>query len=496
MNLEVRSMDRKIINNFLYNTIYQIITLLLPFITIPYISRIFTPEEIGIYSLTYSTAQLFLIIGMFAVGSYGVKQIAANRDDKIKLNEKFYEIRCMQKLTMLSSLILYILLFMLFFKSKYKIMYVIQSLYLVSGLIDISWLFMGLEDFKKTITRNIIVKLVSLGLIFALVKKSSDLWLYALILALSILLGNLSMWIYKSKLVDEPICKNRNLKTNLLVAFSLLIPQIAFQIYTSFDRTVLGMVSSINEVGMYEQSQKIVRMAVGIVTSLGIVMLPRITNMISNNNRKKEINKLLKNSLNLTLFISLGCTFGLVSINKNFVPWFYGKEYLEVSLLLNITSIVCVLTAIGGFLSNQYAIPKGNKKAYMIPVVSAAIVSMVLTAILGNKYGAIGACISIVITESIALLLRLVYLKNEMNYKYLFSDLHKFIISGIFMMISIKIARFYMDLTPNILSTIIEVFIGGVSYCISILIFKKEYLEYIRESKTLKLMIKLSSSKK
>lgn len=487
-------MDRKIISNFLYNTIYQVITLLLPFITIPYISRIFSPEDIGIYSLTYSIIQMFLIIGMFAVGSYGVKEIAASRDNKAKLNEKFYEIRYMQKFTMFISLILY-LLFVFFINSEYKIMYIIQSLYLVAGLIDISWLFMGLEDFKKTITRNIIVKLASLSLIFILIRSPKDLYIYSLILALSTLLGNASMWIYKGKLVNKIIIKKRNLKNNLVIAFSLLIPQIAFQIYTSFDRTILGVVSTVNEVGMYEQSQKMVRMAVSIVTSLGIVMLPRITNMISNNNAKEEINELLRKSLNLTLFISLGCTFGLVSINKNFVPWFFGNEYLEVALLLDITSIVCVLTALGGFLSNQYAIPKGNKRAYMIPLVSAAITSIILTSILGERFGAIGAGISIVITESIALLLRLIYLKNELNYKYLFSDLYKFILSGIFMFISISFLRYSLELRPSILSTIVEVLSGGSVYCICVLIFNKEYLYYIRNSKILSLLNKLSISK-
>lgn len=473
-------MDKKIIINFIYNSGYQILILILPFITIPYVSRIFSPSEIGIYSSTYSMSQMFLIIGMFAVGSFGVKEIAANRNNKENLSDKFYKIRYIQKITMTISIIVYLIIVFLF--NNNRCIFFIQSINLLAGLFDISWLFMGLEDFGKTITRNIIVKLVSLILIFIFVKDSSDLWLYTFILSGSMLLGNLSMWVYKKNIILEKQKKYIYIKDDFISAFSLLIPQIAFQIYTSFDRSILGSVSHMEEVGMYDQSQKIIRMSVGIVTSLGIVMLPRITNMLSSNKSEYEIKRVLKQSLNITLFISLGCTFGIYSISKNFVPWFYGDRYMEVITLLKITALVCVLTALGSFFSNQYAIPKGNKKAYIIPLVAAAVVSIIFTSILGKKLGAIGASISIVMTEFIALLLRLFYLKKDLDYRYLFNDFYKFIISGIAMMISIAILEYIIEFKNPILVTLCEVFIGGIIYCIAVLILNKDYLIYIKKS--------------
>ena len=474
-------MDKKIIINFMYNTGYQILTLLLPFITIPYVSRVFMPKEMGLYSSTYSMVQIFLIIGMFAVGSYGVKEIAANRDDKRKLTNKFNEIRYMQKITMTISLLVYLVIFVIINENENRLIYLVQSINLLAGLVDISWLFIGLEDFKKNVTRNVIVKIVSLSLIFILIKKSSDLYLYAFILSIAMVLGNLSMWIYIKSVIIKPFKKKHNLKNNLIMALGLLIPQIAYQIYTSFDRVVLGSVNSMEAVGMYDQSQKIVRMAVGIVTSLGIVMLPRITNMITNNMSKEKINKVLKESLNLTIFISIGCTFGIFAISKNFVPWFYSEKYLDVTLLLKMTSIICVLTAIGSFLSNQYAIPSGNKKAYIIPIVCAAVVNIVLTYVLGREFGAIGACISIVFTESVALSLRLFYLRRELNYRYLFSDLYKFIIAGIFMLLSIRAIDYIFEFNAYILTTLIEVIIGGSIYCLISLAFNKKYIIIVKK---------------
>ncbi|BDU84417.1 oligosaccharide flippase family protein [Clostridium perfringens] len=468
-------MDKKIIKNFIYNIGYQILTMLLPIITVPYVSRVLDADSIGIYSYTFSITQIFLIIGMFAVGSYGVKEIASNRDDLKYISKKFYEIRLMQKSTMIVAIIIYILIFIILGNSKYKTMYIIQSINLFAGLIDISWLYIGIEDFKKIVTRNILVKMVSLVFIFIFVKNNNDIYAYTLILALSVFLGNLSMWVYKKNTVKNIKIKNYNLIKNLILASTLLVPQLCYEIYTSFDRSILAWVSNMDSVGLFDQSQKIIRITVGIVTSLSIVMLPRIANMI-NNNSKEEINKLLKKSIDLTLFISMGCSFGIFAISDNFVPWFYGENYLNVAILLKISSIVCILTSLGSFFSNQYAIPSGNKKAYMIPIIIAAIISIILNIILGYKLGAVGACIAIVLTEMFALILRMLYLKSDFKYRYLFNNLIYFFISATIMVFSINCIRYLLNLKANIISTLIEVFIGAITYIITLIILKREYL--------------------
>ena len=132
---------------------------------------------------------------------------------------------------------------------------------MIAYSIDISWFFQGLEEFKKTITRNLIVKIISVILIFISVKESNDLIKYFLIYVMSTLIGNASLWIYVPQYVRTiPVKKLRPFK-HLKPTIGLFIPQIAIQVYTVLDKTMIGMmVNDKSEVGFYEQSQKIIKL--------------------------------------------------------------------------------------------------------------------------------------------------------------------------------------------------------------------------------------------
>ncbi|MGL5067496.1 MAG: oligosaccharide flippase family protein [Sarcina sp.] len=466
-------MDKKIIKNLIYNTSYQILVLLIPFITIPYISRVFTPDTLGIYSSTFANVNMFCILGMFAMNAYGTRVIAESRSDKKLLSIKFKELRYMQTLTVGIAFLSYIIIFLGFNKNN-RLIYALQGINILAYMVDISWLYMGIEDFKKTVTRNIVVRLISIILIFIVVKDSSDIGKYILIISLSAFLGNLAMWRYKNQIVIKVKKYNLNIKKNIYEAFFLLIPIFCYQIYTIFDRSILGYVTSMSEVGTFDQSQKIIRIAVSVVTSLGIVMLPRVANMITNNNNRQELNELLKKSINLTLMISCASAFGIMAISKNFIPWFYGEGYSEVFILINMTGIVCIFTSLGSFFSNQYAIPSNNKKAYIIPILVGAIMSIIMNIFLGKWYGAIGAAVTIICVEFTALILRIIFLKKELDMKFLFGDFHKFIISGVIMLISINIISNFLNLTPSILTTTLEIMLGASIYIIVCFILNKE----------------------
>ena len=470
-------MDKKIISNFIYNIGYQILILLLPIVTTPYISRIFESKYLGIYSSTASLVQMFILIGMFGIGAYGSKEIAKSRDNKSSISESFSNIYTMQIIMLVTSLFIYIILCLFVTKntSEFDAIYFIQAINIVASVFDISWLFIGIENMKKVVTRNICVKLGSFILIIIFIKEPSDIYLYTLLLAASNVIGNLSMWIGIKKYISKISLKTKLLKSNLVNSVLLLIPQISYQIYTSFDRTILSYVNTLEEVGYFDQSQRIIRMSVAIATSLGIVMLPRIANMISKKCSKGEIEGLLKQSFDITAFISVACTIGIISIADNFVPWFFGPGYGEVAFLLKLTSFVCLFTALGGFFSNQYAIPSNNKKAYIIPVLTAAIISIILNLILGYKFGAVGSCVTILFVEFLALALRIYFLKEDLNCRFLFSNLYKYLLCGGIMYISIKLLDYFLGLNAGILTTIFEIIIGGIVYISSLLVVDSEF---------------------
>ena len=172
----------KVVKNFLYNISYQLLTIILPLITVPYVSNILGAEGIGDYAFTFANTQYFVLFGMVGITLYGNRQIAYVRDDKEKLKNNFYSIYSLQLITTLISLVMFLVFSIVLNKGMYRILYLAQGLNILAAIFDISWLFMGLEEFKKTVIRNTIVKLASLASIFLFVKTNEDLYIYIIIL--------------------------------------------------------------------------------------------------------------------------------------------------------------------------------------------------------------------------------------------------------------------------------------------------------------------------
>ena len=187
--------------NYFYNVLYQFLAILIPVITTPYLSRVLGAEKIGIYSYTLSIVTYFILFGSLGVAMYGQREIAYVQDDVEKRSIIFYEIVIMRLITLSLSLLLFYISFCL--KGDYTFYYRILILELVANMLDISWFFNGLEEFKKTVTRNTIVKLISLLSIFLFVKKPTDLYIYFIIYVLSTFLGNLSLWFYLKKYIKK-----------------------------------------------------------------------------------------------------------------------------------------------------------------------------------------------------------------------------------------------------------------------------------------------------
>lgn len=181
--------------NFLYNLIYQIFIFIIPFLTIPYVSRVLGVNNIGIYSYTYSIINYFMLIAMLGINNYGAREIAKVCDDLQEKSRKFLSIYSLQLMCFSVSFIAF-LIFYAVLDYEYKTVLLVQSIYLLSCAFDINWYFFAIEKFKITIFRNIIIKILSLVCIFLFVKQKNDLCIYSLILSTSSLISQIYLWLY------------------------------------------------------------------------------------------------------------------------------------------------------------------------------------------------------------------------------------------------------------------------------------------------------------
>lgn len=409
---------KKIINNIIYNGMYQFFLILTPIITIPYVSRILGANKLGENSFIISITTILSIFIFAGMNQYGVREIA--KTDTGSLKQKFFDLWKNQLFMGLLVICLYVLsVFFIIGKSK-AVYYYIQIPLLLSYVIDVSWFFIGIGEIKKVIVRNTLVKIVCLGLIFYIVKNPSDLWKYMLINSISTLIANSFFWFYLQEYL-----KNDNSKINLKIKVSmqailLVIPQLAAQFYTSFDKTLVGFISGNIELSYYDQSQKIARLMLTIITSMSVVLMPLMAVSDSEDNHK--VNDILKISSDYTLFFATFCC-GLLMVNaQEFVPWFFGSEFIGMTNNLYWVSLIIIPIAYGGVFSNQLALSKGLYKKYTLPYIVGAAISLGLNLLLIPQLASFGAIISLIVTELVVCLIRVWIVKDEFEGKYIFSN--------------------------------------------------------------------------
>lgn len=469
-------MKKSIAKNYLYNLAYQILIMLLPLITTPYISRILGVNNIGIYSYTLSITTFFILFGSLGVALYGQREIAYHQNNKEKYSRLFWEIIILRFATMFISFIIYYFN-LINGSNEYSIYYKILILEIISNAIDISWFFQGLEEFKKIVLRNTFIKIISLILIFVLVKTNSDLPVYFWIYAASLFFGNISLWFYLPKYLDRIKLRELRVFRHLKPTVMLFIPQVAVQLYTVLDKTMIGsIVSDKSEVGFYEQAQKIIKMLLTIITSLGVVMMPRVANFFANKDKEK-INENIKKSFSLVFLLSFPLIFFIFTSSDSFVPLFFGAGYEKTALIMKIISPIILFIGLSNVIGTQYLLPTKRQKEYTISVIAGSCINAVFNLILISEYGAIGASIGTIIAELVVTGTQMYYTKNDFNFIKIIKIAQNYLIAGIFMFIlNLLISQV---VAKGIIFLLIQAFISFLFYISLLVLMKDEFIGFI-----------------
>lgn len=454
--------------NYLLNTAYQILILIVPLVTTPYISRTLGAEGVGIYSYTYSIVSYFLIFAMLGTSTYGQRSIAYVQDDKYLLSRKFYEIFIVRLFSTTLCVLVYI--YYLFTPlCKYQSIAWLQMIWLIGSIFDISWLFQGLEDFKRIVIRNTIAKIFNIVLIYVFVQDQSDVGKYTLILAGMTLIANLSVWPYLPQLIGK--VKIRDLKpfNDVKEIILLFIPTIAIQVNAVLDKTMIGwFVVGSAENGYYEQTEKVVRMALAVVTSLGTVMIPRIAKLYHDKN-VNQMKRYICNSYQFVWLIGIPIMLGLISIVNIFVPVFYGPGFDRIKVLMPIYSFCIIPVALSNVTGCQFLIPTKRQNVYTFAVVSSAIANAILNSLLIPYFGANGAAVASVIAEYTGCLIMLVYIYREklIEIRTVFSGSIKKWIAGVVMFLCVRWTGNILNVSVGAL--VLLILEGGIVYFLLLL---------------------------
>ena len=456
----------KVIKNYLYNLSYQILTIILPIITVPYVTRIFTSEALGNYVFYNSIVSYFSLFAMLGIGVYGTKQIAAASD----VSSTFWNIYAIQLIASILAISVYVIsIFSI--PQMGGIIPLIVGITLFANMIDISWLFSGKEDFKKITIRNVVIRLIGVISIFTFVKSSDDLYLYVFLIVIFDFLGQFVMWVPAKKFIKRPSFNAKVIKKNLHPIVLLFLPQVAISLYVVLDRTLLGLLGSYSDVGIYEQGQKLISILLKVVSSLGVVMLPRVANLLSER-RDKEAQNMVKFSFILYNLIIFPMIFGLIAVNEVFVKLFLGKNFQDVKYVLYIVVINIMFVGWTNILGFQVLVVRNKNKEFMLSTTIPAFVSVVVNIAVIPFFGYIGASITSVVVEILVFAIQWYYSRNIINKNLLFNkDLAKIICSSLVMFGAVMLCKMILGL-DGIIGLIIYLAVGGISYLGMIFLLK------------------------
>lgn len=446
--------------NLIYNISYQILSMIVPLITAPYISRVLGASGFGEYSYTYSIAHYFVLVMMLGVLNYGNREIARVKDNQELLNKTFWNIYSVQFYIGVLVTIIYFT-YIVTLCENYKVVFCAQGLYVISGVIDISWFYFGIEKFKITTKISAVNKILTTILLFIFVKSSEDVYIYTIIIAINVLLNNLLYWILLRKFIVFEIPSISACKKHLKPLVILFVPVIAVSIYKYMDKIMLGTMVGTSEVGIYEAAEKFVNLPLSIITAFGTVMLPRVSNLKEKSD-EKSVKKYNSISMIIIMFIGFGITFGLAGISNLLMPWFYGEDFIKSSNVLTVLLPSVIFVCWANVVRTQCLLPNKRDKEYCISVLGGAAINFIVNFICIPIYGAVGAAVGTTIAELSVCFVQCIETKNDMDFKSYILNSIPFFINGFIMYLFI----IRINMVSNVLTIILRIIVGMILYLV------------------------------
>ena len=464
-------MERKSIKkNYVYNLCYQVLLLLTPLITTPYISRVLGADGIGTVSYAESIVSYFTLFATMGIATYGQREISYVQDSVKGRSVVFWNTVLLKFCT---SFVVSVIYLMVCIFQPDPTIYLILVFNLLAVFFDVTWFFQGLEEFGKIVLRNILFKIINIIYVFVVIKDKEDIALYALGLALFLFLSNVSLWRYIPKYIIKIDKKDIHPFKDFRIILSLFLPTIAIQIYTVLDKTMIGVITKNTfENGYYEQALKLSKILLAVITSLGTVMVPRIGYFFQRK-EMEEVKKLLYRSYHFVWFLGIPLCFGIIFVAENFVPWFFGEGFEKVITLLRILAFLILAIGISNVTGMQYLVPTKRQHLLTISVIIGAGVNFILNSILIRLYHSLGAALASVIAEILIAMLQIFLVRKELSILRILKEGMRYYIAGGFMAIELYLVG--EILVPSIINTVIMIVCGAITYFVLLFIMKDDF---------------------
>lgn len=408
--------------NFIMESILSMSTFIFPLITFPYVSRILLPEGTGKVSFATSLVSYFLILTQLGIPKYGIRACAKVRDDHEELTRTAQELLIINLImTVFTYIAFFIVLAVVPRFQEDKPLYVIVSLSILFNTIGMEWLYKALEKYTYITVRSVIFKFVAILAMFALVHTKEDYVIYGGISILASSFSNIFNFFHVHKYISMKPVGNYNLKRHWKPVVVFFAMSCATTIYTHLDTVMLGFMKTDADVGYYNAAVKIKTILVSIVTSLGTVLLPRVSYYVQNG-QKEAFARITKKALNFVFLLASPLVVYFILFAKQGIYFLSGTAYAGSIAPMQLIMPTLLLIGLSNITGIQILVPTGREIIVLYSEIAGAIVDIIINALLIPGMASAGAAIGTLVAEAVVLGVQLYFIWGEV--KEAFKSIH------------------------------------------------------------------------
>lgn len=466
--------EKSIKKNYVYNLILTTLNLIFPLITAPYLSYVLGPDNIGKVNYATSIVNWFILIAAFGIPRYGIREIARNKKNKNELSNIFWNLLVIQLVLSLIAIIVYFFM-IINIKSFNKdlSLYLIMVLMIIFNIFSIDWFYQGIEEYGYITIRNISVKIISIILIFLMIKNKNDFLLYAFINIIGLGFNNILNYFHTKRYIYKKVYKFR-FKFYFSELKIYFFTTLVIALYTQIDQIFVGAHST-GDLAFYMRSKMVLNIGMSIVGSIVTVLIPRTAYLIANDyNKYKEI---LSESINYIYILAFPSFIGIFLLAKEIMVLLGGIEFIPATYSLKIISILVLITSIGSWQINQILLPHRRENLAFNTQFIIAILSLLLNIVFVPKFSYIGAAFIWVFVEIVLVIIEGVLIKifcKDIKILYINKSMIKYIIASTVMAVSINFVKILF--TSNIFIILFSVIIGSMVYFLTLIILKESII--------------------
>ena len=465
--------QKSIAKNSIFYFLYNALNMLFPFISSMYVAHILTPASIGDVAIAQNIVTYFAILAFLGIPTYGLREIAKFRNDKQELNRVFSELFIINFISTIAFSAIYygMILIMPRFRSNLTL-YLLVGITVLLNMLNIGWLYEGLEDFGYVSKRNAVFKLLMFILLIVLVRDEQDALLYACINVIGVAGNNLINVIHSRSYV-RPVVHGLNFRRHMKSIILLVVVNLAIEIYTLVDTTMLGLLTTNEHVAFYTYGSRVNRILLQVTNTITMVLVPRIS-FVYKEGDYKEFNRLLTRGLKAIIIFAIPMIIGIQFTAQFLFTKLYGDVYINSAFVEQILCFVLLISPIGYLLGSRVMLVTSNEKKMVYCVGCGAIVNIIGNAVLIPQIQEYGAAIASVISEIVVMVLYVNQGKKIFKLDRYIDTIMKTFVAGVFEFAFLMICNLIME--ASWVRLFIELVGSVVIYSVILVIMKEEFI--------------------